>query len=233
MASLKILSGGAAQGLVTALAPAFETETGLDLDGSFGAVGAMRARLQAGEEADIVILTAALIRELGEEGLVLDASARDLGTVETAIAVRSGDPRPASVADAAGLAAALKEADAVYFPDPERATAGIHFAKVLRSLGLWEELSGRLRPFANGATAMRELATSDTRSPIGCTQATEIIITPGVTLISPLPPGLDLRTVYTAAVGTRVARPDAARRFVDMLLDDGRREERRSAGFGP
>jgi molybdate transport system substrate-binding protein len=231
MPSLKILSGGAAQGLVTAVAPAFKAETGFDLDGSFGAVGAMRTRVQAGEEADIVILTAALIRELGEGGLVRDDSARDLGTVETAIAIRSGDAPPASLADAAGLAAALKGADAVYLPDPEQATAGIHFAKVLRSLELWEELSGRLRPFANGATAMRELAASDAGRPIGCTQATEILITPGVTLTAPLPPGLDLRTVYTAAVGSRAARPDAARRFLAMLLDDSRHEQRRSAGF--
>jgi len=231
MTHLRILSGGAAQGLVQALAPDFRAETGLDIEGTFGAVGAMRARLRAGEAADVVILTAAIIGDLTEEGLVLPGSAADVGMVETAIAIRSGDPRPASIADGAGLSASFEEADAIYFPDPEQATAGIHFADVLRRLDLWDRVEGRLRTFPNGATAMRELAASNAVRPIGCTQVTEILITPGVDLVGPLPPGLELRTTYTAAVGAHAAKPEAARRLLAMLLDESRRELRRNAGF--
>ena len=43
MNALNILSGGAAQGLVTSLAPQFKTQTGLDISGEFGAVGAGEA----------------------------------------------------------------------------------------------------------------------------------------------------------------------------------------------
>ena len=191
----------------------------------------MSSELRAGEPADVVILTAALIRDLTEEGLILASSAADVGVVETAIAIRSGDPRPQSIADATGLAATLGEADAIYLPDPEQATAGIHFAKALKTLNLWDQVSGRLRSFPNGATAMRELAASDANRPIGCTQVTEILFTPGVTLIGPLPPGLELRTVYTAAIGAGATQPEAARQLLTMLLDDHRREQRRSAGF--
>jgi molybdate transport system substrate-binding protein len=42
---VSLLSGGAAQGLVEALAPRFKAETGYTIAGSFGAVGAMRDRL--------------------------------------------------------------------------------------------------------------------------------------------------------------------------------------------
>ena len=45
---LTLLSGGAAHGLVAALAPQFKAETGADIDGTFGAVGAMRDKLLAG-----------------------------------------------------------------------------------------------------------------------------------------------------------------------------------------
>ena len=55
---LAILSGGAAQGLVAALARQFEAETGCGIAGTFGAVGAMRDKLLAGEPADLLILTA-------------------------------------------------------------------------------------------------------------------------------------------------------------------------------
>ena len=108
---------------------------------------------------------------------------------ETGVAVRAGDPAPA-VGDAAGLRAALLAADAIYFPDPKLATAGIHFAKVLERLGIGADVAARLQPHPNGATAMRALAQSGAARPIGCTQVTEILSTPGVTLVGPLPEGL-------------------------------------------
>ena len=95
MSSLQILSGGAAQGLVASLAPGFKAQTGLDITGEFGAVGAMAEKLRQGTPADIVILTAALVARLAEEKLVVPASIRDVGLVETALAVRKGDLSPA------------------------------------------------------------------------------------------------------------------------------------------
>ena len=98
----------------------------------------------------------------------------------------AGDPAP-SIGDAAALRAALLAADAIYFPDPKLATAGIHFAKVLDALGIAGEVAARLRPFPNGAAAMQALARAPDARPIGCTQVTEILNTPGVTLVGPLP----------------------------------------------
>src|SRR5262245_60339255 len=133
---ITILSGGAAHGLVDALAAQFKAETGCDIDGSFGPVGAMRDKLLSGAPADVMILTRALIDELGRQGHVTPGSAADIGTVETALAVRIGDPAPA-VGDAAALRTALLAADEIYLPDPrQRATAGIHFAGVLERLGI-------------------------------------------------------------------------------------------------
>ena len=100
MTSLNILSGGAAQGLVASLGPKFKAQTGLDIAGEFGAVGAMADKLRNGTEADIVILTAAIVGKLGQENRVVGASIADIGLVETAMAVRAGDPT-VSVGDAA------------------------------------------------------------------------------------------------------------------------------------
>ncbi len=230
MKTLKILSGGAAQGLVDSLRPAFEAATGRTIDGTFGAVGVMRARLLAGEPADLVILTRALIDGLAKDGHVAANSAADLGTVETAVAVRRGEALPA-VGDAEALRAALLASDEIHFPDPEQATAGIHFAKVLRDLGIWDEVAARLKTAPNGATAMRALSASTGRHPIGCTQATEILSTPGIVLVAPLPPGCGLATVYTAATGTKASAPAEAARLMAMLTDSAGREGRRHLGF--
>ena len=65
---LQILSGGAAQGLVHALSSQFKADTGCEIEGTFGAVGAMRDKLLGGAPADMLILTSALIAELARIG---------------------------------------------------------------------------------------------------------------------------------------------------------------------
>jgi molybdate transport system substrate-binding protein len=230
MKTIRILSGGAAQGLVEALQSSFEASTGCKIDGAFGAVGAMKGRLLAGEPADIMILSRALIDGLARDGHVVAQSAKDIGAVQTAIAVRSGDPAPA-IGGAAELRAALLASDAIHFPDPEQSTAGIHFAKVLRDLGVQDALADRLRPAPNGATAMRALAESKSRHPVGCTQATEIIATPGIVLVAPLPPGCDLATVYSCAIAAKAGAPVEAAEFIAMLSGDPGRDPRRRLGF--
>jgi molybdate transport system substrate-binding protein len=230
MKTLRVLSGGAAQGLVEALRADFEATCGCRIEGTFGAVGAMRQRLLAGEPADLMILSRALIDGLGRDGRVDAASVRDIGLVETAVAVRAGDPAP-STDSAEQLRSALLAADAIHFPDPAQATAGIHFAGVLEKLGLGDALVARLRPAPNGATAMRALAASTSARPIGCTQATEILSTPGIALVGPLPPGCDLATTYSCAVTTTSAMAADAAHLAALLADEAHRGLRQRLGF--
>jgi molybdate transport system substrate-binding protein len=230
VSSLNILSGGAAQGLVASLAPDFKALTGFDIAGEFGAVGAMADKLRKGTPTDIVILTAKIIADLAGENVVVAASIADVGLVETAIAVRAGDSLVA-VKDAATLREALLAADAIFVPDTKVSTAGIHVAKILQQLGIADAVEARLKIYPNGATAMRDLAASEAARPIGCTQSTEIISTPGVVLSGPLPPGCDLATMYTAAVTARAASAKQAEALIDLLTAAGQRERRERAGF--
>ncbi|WP_315833813.1 molybdate ABC transporter substrate-binding protein [Bradyrhizobium prioriisuperbiae] len=231
MTDLKILSGGAAQGLVERLVAAFNVVSGLDVAGEFGAVGAMAANLRAGAPADLVILSRAVVDELAGQGLVIKSTATDIGRVETAVAVRVGDATIA-VGTANDLRTALLAADEIFTPDTQAATAGIHFAKVLVDLGIADRVTKRLRMFPNGMTAMRHLSVSSARRAIGCTQVTEILNTSGVTLVGPLPPGHDLATVYTAAITTGASAAGAAQQLIDIMVDPRHAALRESIGFG-
>jgi molybdate transport system substrate-binding protein len=213
--TVRLLSGGAAQRLVQALAPRFKAEIGSNIDGTFGAVGAMRDKLDGGAPVDVLILTEALIAQLEKEGKVVRGSARAIGVVPTGIAVRADDPQP-GIGDAAAVSDALLAADEVYVPDLLQSTAGIHFAKMLERLGIRAQLDTRLRVFPNGNTAMAALARAGGH-PIGCTQVTEILATQGVKLVGPLPSAIGLSTTYTAGVSTRAASPDPARRLIELL----------------
>jgi molybdate transport system substrate-binding protein len=230
--TLHLLCAGASQGLVTALAPRLKTELGAGWAGRFGAVGAMKEAWAAGEACDLIVLTQAMIEAMTASGDVLPGSARPLGRVRTGVAVRAGAAAP-DVATPQALAAALRAADAIYFPDPVKATAGIHVAKVLKALGVHDELAPRFRTFPNGATAMKAMAESTDANPIGSTQVTEILFTPGVTLTALLPPEFELATTYTAAVCARAASPALAHDFIRMLTEADSADLRARCGFEP
>jgi molybdate transport system substrate-binding protein len=227
---IRLLSGGAAQGLVAATRDRFLSESGFAVQGTFGAVGAMRDKLLGGEPCDVVILTQAIVDQLAGDGHVLVGSDVPVGVVRTGVAVKAGEPVP-PVDSVAALKAALRAAQGIYFPDPQKATAGIHFMKVLKSLGIDGELAPRLRPFPNGAAAMREMAQAAGPGLIGCTQVTEILYAPGVQLAGLLPPEFELATVYTAAVCARAQEQDAARAFIEAITGADAAPLRAKGGF--
>lgn len=228
--ALNILSGGAAHGLVESLAAKFKALTGLDIEGEFGPVGGLADKLRQGTPADIVIFTAEIAAKLADEKRVVAGSVSDVGMVETALAVRSGDPL-IKVSDGATLRAALLASDAIFVPDTRTSTAGIHVGKILHKLGIADDVADRLHILSSGATAMGHLATSEAERPIGCTQSTEIISTPGVVLSGSLPHGYDLATTYTAAVTSGAAHAREARALIDLLIGPDQQALRTAAGF--
>ena len=94
MVTLNILSGGAAQGLVRALADDFESQHDLHLSGTFGAVGAMKQKLTDGTPCDVLILTRPMVQDLIQQGLAMADTAQDLGVVKTGVAVLADRLRP-------------------------------------------------------------------------------------------------------------------------------------------
>jgi molybdate transport system substrate-binding protein len=227
---LRLLSAGAAQHLANCLAPRLRAATGAELRGTFMPVGALRETFLAGEACDVVVTTPAMLEEFAREGSVAPGGIAIIGRVHTAIAVRRGDAAPA-IDTPERLGAAVSSAPRIFLPDPQRATAGIHFVKILRALGLYEALGARLSAHPNGAAAMAALASTAEAGCLGCTQATEILNAPGVTLVGPLPAPLDLATVYAAAASASASDPDLARRFLALLCGPEGAELRHAAGF--
>lgn len=230
MTQLHILSAGAAKGLLLAMQERFSAARGATFNSTFGAVGAIREKLLAGAPCDLIVLTAAIIEALAEQRLVRASSVAALGSVLTGIAVPAAQAKP-KIDSASALRDALAAARGIYLPDPERATAGIHFAGVLRALGIYDLVRERLRPFPNGAAAMRAMADAGEPDLIGCTQVTEINYTAGVNLAGALPSEFELATTYSLAVCTNAAEPALALEIAAMLTGAESRTLRVDGGF--
>jgi len=223
-----LLCAGAAKGLVLALKDEFERAQDAELVSTFGAVGALREQLDAAVPCDAMVLTRTMTDALAGAGRIDAASVRDLGAVATGVAVPLVAP-PAAVADPDALKALLQRASAIYLPDPQRATAGIHASKVLRELA--QAQPERLRAHANGAAAMAALAREGDAGAVGITQVSEILYTPGLRLLGVLPPPFALTTLYSAAVPTSAAQPAAAASLLALLSAPAHATARRQCGF--
>jgi molybdate transport system substrate-binding protein len=228
MPDLHVLSAGAAKGLVQGLQPEFERDIGVTLQATFGAVGAMLERLNSGAACDVIILTRAMLDALARDGRI-EPRIADLGWVHTGVAVASNAAlRP--VADVSALRAVLEPARTIYLPDPERATAGIHALRVLKTLGL-SDIEARLRAFPNGAAAMAALAQQADPQSVGITQVSEILYTPGVQLLGALPAPHGLATLYSAAVMRGAAHAGAAVQLLERLCAPSAARWRQQRGF--
>jgi len=230
MLNLKILSGGAAAAAVKGIQAAFEAGNRCTLEGTFSAVGEMREALLNGAPCDLVILTRTLIEQLIASGHVQPGSARSLGKVQTGIAVKQGETAP-QIDSPETLAKAFRQAQAIYCPDTKKSTAGIHFMRVLTELGLEYDVKTKLREFANGATAMKEMAQCNEPNLIGCTQATEINYTDGVVLVANLPKAFELSTDYTLGVCTQTTQPVLAQTLASWLTGTESEQVRQQGGF--
>ena len=147
--------------------------------------------------------------------------------------VRTGDRRAGGRAAAGrrrrgeALKATLLAAGRIHFPDPERATAGMHVAKVVR-----RPRAARRRACACTRTARRRCALwprrrgSGTRLHAGDRDRA----TPGLKRVGALPAPFALATAYAAAA-TDTQRTALAQALVALLCGSGSRELRRRAGF--
>lgn len=230
MATIRILSGGAAQTVVENIAVSFQRDTGHTVSGEFSAVGAMRDKVVDGEPVDVVILTAPLVDDLMARGLVVAGSRADLGRVGTGVAVRAGSPLP-DVSNEDVLRGNLLAARRIVFPDPAVATAGKVVMSMLDKLGIAAEVKKRMQFFPNGYAAMGWLGKSRGTYEIGITQITEILANKAVTLAGPLPDELQAKATYSAGLAARAIEPEGAREFIARLTAPGARAMLAAAGY--
>jgi len=228
VAELRAVSAGAARGLLTALDASLSDRVHASIEVTYGPVGVVDETVRSGAPCDVVITSASRLAGLVADGLVVAGSDVSLGAVPTSLAVRAGDTVP-PLADGVDLRAALLAADAVYCPDIERATAGIHLRSVLDALAVTESVLPRLSVQPHGAAALQAMVAGSASSPLGVAQLTEVLATDGVVPVGALPAPYDLATDYRAAVAARSADRERASRLVAALADDA--DARRAAGF--
>ena len=219
-AELKVLSAGAVQPGLNAAARIFHDRTGEDATIAYSPATDLGKRVGGGEIADIIIASPVVITALTKAGRVLAEGQVALGRVGVGVAVREGAPRP-DISSTQALKAALLSADAVVY---NTASSGAYVEAMLKKLGVFDEIEGRLVRLFDGNAVMRRLIDGKGRE-FGFGGITDIVLNQekGVRLVGALPAEIQNYTSYTAAVITAAPNPGGAKAFLGYLASpDGR-----------
>jgi len=229
VAKLKIMCARSMHEVVTALAYDFTSTTGNEVELSFGTVGALQQRLDAGETADVVISGKPAIEALNKAGWLAPKSRADVATVRIGVAVRAGAPAP-DISTPEAFRQALVDAGAVAFSDPAvGGSAGVYLARMFAELGLADAIKEKGMPQQNGGEVARRVA--EGKADIGMTLIAEIVPISGVRVIGPLPKPLGSDTTYCAGVMATSNARGAALDFIAALKRPDRQTVWKEAGF--
>ncbi len=209
IAPLSGISSMATRVLLAELSAAYTAAHGLEIRfESIGGVDAAR-RVEAGEAVDLVVLAADAMARLAAAGRLRAGSLRPIADSPMYVAAPEGQARPV-VDSADALRQALLDARAIgYSTGP----SGQALLALLADWGLKDALAARLRQSPAGVPVAAMVAQGDVD--LGFQQLSELLGHPGVTLLGPMPPGLEIVTRFTAAVAASSGEPATAQRVVD------------------
>jgi molybdate transport system substrate-binding protein len=229
MSKLLVMSARAAKTAVSKIAAAFAAATGCTVEFDFAPVGALEAKLAAGAQADVIILSSAAMDRIGDA--LVPGSRRALGRTSIGVAVRAGAPPPA-IATAETFRQTLLTARSIAVSDVAAGgTAGKHLAQMFERMRLAEVIGHKLLRCANGGDVGRAVATGEAE--IGMTFISEMLPIAGAQVIGSLPDPLGSNTTYEAAISGASSTRPAAAEVIKALTQPGTSNIWKDAGFEP
>jgi molybdate transport system substrate-binding protein len=229
MSNLSVMCARAMHQPMQQLSAEFGTTSGHAVALSFGTVGALKARLAAGEEADVIIGSVPMIADLEQAGTIAAGSRAVLGRTSIGVAIRAGSRAP-DIATAESFKRALLAARAIAVTDAAAGgSAGVYLPGLFERLGIAATIEPKLKRQRGGDEVAECVARGEAE--LGMTLISEIVPVQGVVVIGPLPPELGHDTTYAAGVSARSRVGDAALALIRFLSRPAARPIWQAAGF--
>jgi molybdate transport system substrate-binding protein len=193
---------------------------------SVGGVDAAR-RVQAGEAFDVVILASDAIDKLMASGHVRPGSRVDLVRSGVAVAVRAG-AMPPDISTEAALREAVRAARSISY---STGPSGVALAQLFARWGLAEQIRERIVVPPPGVPVGTLVAKGEVE--LGFQQLSELLHLDGITVLGPLPPGVQIVTTFSAGICTASQQPEAVRAMLDFMSSPEAAEAKRRQGMEP
>ena len=228
-----VLSTTAMKTAFEELGPAFERETGLRLNLTFGPSLQLEKRLAEGEGADIAIVTHAGAQDLIAQGRGIAGSLADIARSFIGVCVAKGAPRP-DLSSAQAFKAAMLRAGSVALSKPIGGGAsGAHMASVFERLGIAAAIKAKAIYGAGGPAGLVGLIVARGEAEIGIQQMAELVAVAGVDVVGPLPDALQSVAQFTAFVPTAALAAHGGCAVIDFLRRPAARAVIKAKGLEP
>jgi molybdate transport system substrate-binding protein len=205
---VRVLSPVALRPVFEKVGPEFERSTGNKLVITWGESGGIRADIEKGAPFDVAVLTLGFVDELIKQGKLDIATMTPVARSGIGVAFRKGASKP-DVSTLEAFKRTLSAAKSIGFV--ENSASSRYLTTLLKKLDLTEAVKDKLKPLSGPAGPF--VAAGDPE--IAITQMAAIQPSEGVELAGPLPPEVQLYTVFAAA-----ARPNSgppAGTFLKMM----------------
>ena len=226
-AQIRIISSMATRQVLAELVAQFQRASAQEVSSeSVGGVDAAK-RIQAGEAFDVAILAADAIERLTEAGRIVPGSRVDLVRSGVAVAVRAGAPHPDISAEAALKQAVLGARSLGYSTGP----SGVQLARLFERWGIADAIKDRIVQASPGVPVGSLVA--DGKVELGFQQLSELMHLPGIAVLGPLPPSIQIITTFSGGVLVASTQPEAARRMLEFMSSPAAAQAKRDNGMEP
>jgi molybdate transport system substrate-binding protein len=164
------------------------------MDVEFDPTMRLLKRIEAGERADIAILTDAGVEGLMAQGVLVPGSRRDLALSHIGMAVKAGAARP-DISTLAALQATMLAAPSIAYSGA--GASGLFFAGLLKRLGIAEAVNAKATIIQQGFTAA--LAARGEVA-LAIQQISELMAVEGVDILGKLPPEANTGAIFSAGL---------------------------------
>jgi molybdate transport system substrate-binding protein len=209
-AELKVFTARAIATVLREAGAEFERTSGHKLNVISGLPAEFAARIDAGEPFDAVITGRAPLDGLIRNGRVAADTRIDLVRSGIGVGARAGAPKP-DISSVEAFTRALLDAKSIGYL---KVGSGAYLAPLLERLGIAAAIAPKVtRPDTD---IVSELVAKG-EIELGIVVVTQIMTTPGVELVGPLPPEIQSYVTFAGGVSANATAPDAARALLKFL----------------
>lgn len=208
---VKLFASNSVRAAAEALIPGFERASGQQVEVIFDPAKALLRRIAAGEPADVALLGTPTLDDLVKQGNIVAASVRRVASSGVGVGVKAGTAHP-KIDTLEAFIAALLAAESI--AHTTEGASGMYFSTLLDTLAIADRVRPKTRTRPGGLVGEVLLAGG---AQIGIQQISELRAVPGVEVVGPLPPEVQMIFANSAGIFVGAAQPVAALALIDFL----------------
>lgn len=226
-AALKIMSSMATKELLARICPQYTGASGQAVATEIAGGVDINQRVRAGEAVDMVMLAANAIDLLIGYGHLVAGSRVDLAKSGIAVAVRAGSTKP-DIGSEESVKRAVLAADKVSY---STGPSGVYLEKLFERWGILADIKPRLVMAPPGIPVGSLLAKGE--ADLGFQQLSELKHLPGLDILGPLPPAIQLITTFSAGLSVTSTQAAAVLAMLDYMKSPVALKAKQESGMEP